>query len=45
MGFMLQKIAHQYFKEVLVYKNLDYLVFREKMVEVFGEPDLATAHL
>ena len=45
VGFMLQKIAHPYIKEVMVYKNLEYLDFREKLVEVFGEPDMATAWL
>ena len=43
--FMLQKIAHPYFKEVVPYKDLEYLDFREKLVEVFGEPDMATARL
>ena len=45
VGFMLQKIAHPYFKEVVVYKDLEYLDFREKLVEVFAEPDMATAWL
>ena len=45
MGFILQKIAHPYFKEAVVYKNMRYLDFREKLIEVFGKPDIATARL
>ena len=45
VGFMLQKIAHPYFKEAVVYKDLRYLDFREKLIEVFGEPDMATARM
>ena len=45
LGFMLQKIAHPYFKEAVVYKDLRYLDFREKLIEVFGEPDMATARM
>ena len=45
VGFMLQKIAHWYFKEAVVYKDLRYFDFREKLIEVFGEPDMATARM
>ena len=45
VGFMLQKIAHPYFKEAVVYKDLRYLNFCEKLIEVFGELDMATARL
>ena len=45
VGFMLQKIAHPYFKVAVVYKDLRYLDFREKLIEVFGEPDMATARM
>ena len=42
---MLQKIAHPYFKEAVVYQDLRYLDFREKLIEVFGEPDMATMRM
>ena len=42
---MLQKIAHLYFKEAVVYKDLQYLYFREKLIKVFGNLDMATARL
>ena len=45
LGFILQKIAHPYFKEPVVYKRMRYLDFRKKLSEVFGEPDMATARL
>ena len=35
VGFMLQKNPHPYFKEAVVYKDLLYLDFREKLIEVF----------
>ena len=45
MGFILQKIAHPFFKEAVVYKRMLYLDFWKKVIEVFGEPDMATARL
>ena len=45
VGFMLQKIAHPYFKEAVVYKDLRYLDFQEKLIQLFGEPDMATARM
>ena len=45
VGFMLQKIAHPYFKEAVVIKDLRYFDFREKLIEMFGEPDMATARM
>ena len=45
VGFMMQKIAHPYFKEAVVYKDLRYLDFRMKLIEVFGEPDMVTARM
>ena len=45
VGFILQKIAHPYLKEAVVYKSMRYLDFREKLIEVFGKPDMATARL
>ena len=45
VGFMLNKIALPFFKEMAPFKDLPYLDFREKLVEVFGEPDMATARL
>ena len=42
---MLKKIAHPYFKEAVVYKDLKNLDFREKLIKVFGEPDMATARM
>ena len=45
VGFMLQKIAQPYFKEMSPFKDLAYFDFREKLIEVFGEPDMATARI
>ena len=45
VGFILQKIAHPYFKEAVVYKKMRYLDFREKLIEVFGERDMAIARV
>ena len=45
VGFMLQKISHPYFKEVVDYKEMAYFDFREKLIEVFGVPDFATSRL
>ena len=43
--FMLMKIASQHLNEIKQHKHLDYLAFREKLIEVFEKPDLATAYL
>ena len=45
VGFIYTKIAPQHLNEIKQYRSLDYLPFREKLIEVFEEPDLATAHL
>ena len=45
VGFMLMKIVPKHLNEIKEYQNLDYLWFREKLVEVFEDPDLANAHL
>ena len=45
VGFMLMKIVSKYHNEIKEYQNLDYLAFREKLLEVFEEPDMATAYL
>ena len=42
---MLMKIVPRHLNEIKQYQSLDYLSFREKLVEVFEEPDLATAYL
>ena len=39
------KIVPRHLNEIKKYQFLHYLVFREKLVEVFEEPDLATANL
>ena len=44
-GFMLMKIVPKHLIEIKQYQTLDYLEFREKLVEVFEEPDMATAYL
>ena len=44
VGFMLMKIVPRHLNEIKQYHSLDYLAFREKLVEVFEEPDLATAY-
>ena len=36
LGFMLPKIAHPYFKESVVYQDLRYFDFREKLIEMFS---------
>ena len=41
---MLIKIAPIPINEIKQYQSPDYLSFREKLVEVFEEPDLATAY-
>ena len=45
VGFMLMKIVPKHFNEIKEYQNLDYLAFREKLLEVFEEPDMTTAYL
>ena len=45
VGFMLMKIVPRHLNELKQYQSLDYLGFRKKLVEVFEEPDLATAYL
>ena len=45
VGFMLIKIVPKHLNEIKEYKNLDYHAFREKLLEVFEEPDMATAYL
>ena len=45
VGFMLIKIVPRYLNKIKQYQSLDYLGFREKLVEVFHEPDRATAYL
>ena len=40
VGFMLMKIVPKYYNEIKEYQNLDYLAFREKLLEVFEEPDI-----
>ncbi len=45
VGFMLMKIVPKHLNEIKEYQNLDYLAFREKLLEVFEEPDMATAYL
>ena len=42
---MMTKIVPRHLNEIKQYRSLDYLPFREKLVEVFEEPDLATAYL
>ena len=45
VGFMIMKIVPKHLNEIKEYQNLDYLAFREKLLEVFEEPDMATAYL
>ena len=45
VGFMMMKIVPKHLNEIKQYKDMDYLPFREKLIEVFAEPDLATAYL
>ena len=45
VGFMLMKIIPRHLNEIKQYQSLNYLAFREKLVEVFEEPDLATTYL
>ena len=39
------KIVPRHLNEIKLYLSMDNLAFREKLVEVFEEPDLATAYL
>ena len=45
VGFMLMKIVPRHLNEIKQYQSLNYLAFREKIIEVFEEPDLSTAYL
>ena len=45
VGFMLMKFVPRHLNEIKQYQSLDDLSFREKLVEVFEETDLATAYL
>ena len=45
VGFMPMKIVPRHLNEIKLYLSMDNLAFREKLVEVFEEPDLATAYL
>ena len=45
VGFMMTKIVPKHLKEIDQHRKLDYLEFREKLIEVFEEPDMATAYL
>ena len=42
---MLIKIVPRHLNEIKQYQSLDYLAFREKLADVFEEPNLATAYL
>lgn len=42
---MLMKIVTKHLNEIKKYQNFDYLAFREKLLEMFEEPDMATAYL
>ena len=44
-GFMLMKIVPKHLNKIKEYQNLDNFGFREKLVDVFEDPDLANAHL
>lgn len=46
VGFMLMKIVPKYFIKIKKHQNLDYIKFREKLLEVFKKnPNLATAYM
>ena len=45
VGFMLMKIVPKHLNEIKKFKNLDYLEFLEKFLEIFEEPDMETAYL
>ena len=42
---MLIIIIPKYLNDIKQYQNLDYVAFRKKLLEVFKEPDMATAYL
>ena len=42
---MRMKIVPKHLNKIKEYQNLDYLAFQEKLVEVFEEPDMASADL
>ena len=41
VGVMLMKIVPRHLSEINHYQSLNYLAFREMLVEVFEEPDIA----
>ena len=45
VGFLIMKIVSRHMNEIKEYQSLDNLAFREKLLEVFEEPDFATAYL
>ena len=45
VGFMMTKIVPRHLNEIKQYRSLNYLPFREKLIEVFEKPDIATAYL
>lgn len=45
VGIMVQKSAPQQSDEILLYIKFVYLVFREKLFEMFGKPDTIIAKL
>ena len=45
VGFMMMKIVPKHLNKSKEYQNFDYLEFREKLLEVFEKPDMATAYL
>ena len=42
---MMMKIFPKHLNEIKEYQNLNYLEFCEKLLEIFEEPDMATAYL
>ena len=45
VGCMLMKIVPKHLNKIKRYQTLDYLAFLAKLVKVFEDPDMATAHL
>ena len=45
IGFIQTKIAAKHLTEVRPYQTLDHLAFREKLIEICDQTDLATAYL
>ena len=41
----MMKIVLKHLNEIKEYQNLDFLEFREKLLEIIEEPDMATAYL